>query len=67
MNLNNLYNFKNPIRHFIDIELLWFPTDDNRYEINRLSWTEPFPFRVKKHDDKYRTLKLPNILNFIAS
>lgn len=67
MNLNNLYNFKNPIRHFIDIESLWFPTDDVSYEINKLSWTEPFSFRIKKQDDKYRTLKVPNILNFLAS
>ena len=41
MNLNNLYNFKNPIRHFIDIESLWFPTDDSSFEINKLSWTGP--------------------------
>ena len=67
MNLNNLYNFKNPIRHFIDIESLWFPTDDSSFEINKLSWTGPFSFRIKKQDDKYRTLKIPNILNFLAS
>jgi len=67
MNLNNLYNFKNPIRHFIDIESLWFPTDDSSFEANKLSWTGPFSFRIKKQDDKYRTLKIPNILNFLAS
>ena len=27
MDLNNLYNFKNAVRHFVDIDSLQFPTD----------------------------------------
>lgn len=67
MTLNNLYNFKNPVKHFIDIDSLKFPDDISSFEIERLSWTKPFNFRIKKQDDKYRTLKIPNVLNFAAA
>lgn len=66
MKLNNLYNFKNPIKHFLNIDSITFPEDINNYNIKKLCWTRPIKFRVKKSDDKYRTLKMPNILNFRA-
>ncbi len=67
MKLNNLYNFKNPIKHFLNIDSIIFPQNINNYNIKDLCWTIPIKFRVKKSDDKYRTLKMPNILNFRAS
>lgn len=65
--LNNLYNFKNPVKRFIDIESFKFPENISSFGIEELSWTRPFNFRVKKQDDKYRILKIPNILNFVAA
>lgn len=67
MKLNNLYNFKNPIKNFLNIDSIIFPEDINNYSIKNLCQTRPIKFRVKKSDDKYRTLKMPNILNFRAS
>lgn len=67
MLLNNLYNFKNSVKHFLDIDSLKFPSDISTFEISKLSWVEPFNFRVKKQEDKHRTLKMPNILNFLAA
>ncbi|MGG1689419.1 reverse transcriptase domain-containing protein [Heyndrickxia ginsengihumi] len=67
MKLNNLYNFKNPVKHFLDIDNLNMPEDISSFDIKNLSWTEPFKFRVKKQEDKFRTLKMPNILNFVAA
>lgn len=67
MKLNIAYNFKNPVRHFIDIDNLIFPTDIENYKIDNLVWTEPIRFRIYKGDDKYRTLRMPNILNFAAA
>lgn len=67
MKLNNLYNFKNPVKHFLDIDRLSFPADISTFEISKLCWVEPFNFRVKKQEDKHRTLKMPNILNFQAA
>ncbi|MDO5516401.1 MAG: hypothetical protein Q4F66_02530 [Clostridium sp.] len=67
MKLNNLYNFKNPIKHFLNIDSFIFPDNITSYDIKDLSWTIPIKFRVKKSEDKYRTLKMPNILNFKAS
>ncbi|PFK07353.1 hypothetical protein COJ17_29380, partial [Bacillus thuringiensis] len=64
MELNNLYNFKNPVRHFLDINNVRFPSPVNTIEIADLAWTQPINFRVRKEDNKYRTLKMPNILNF---
>ena len=62
MSLNNIYNFRNPIRHFLNIDAIKKVSITN---INDLCWTEPFPFRVKKQEDEYRTIKMPNIINFI--
>ncbi|MCG3795980.1 hypothetical protein CON78_26160 [Bacillus toyonensis] len=67
MKLNNLYNFKNAVKHFLDIDLLKLPTDISALGISKLSWVEPFNFRVKKQEDTYRTLKMPNILNFVVA
>jgi hypothetical protein len=67
MSLNNLYNFKNPFRFFIDIELLILPDDLSSYTLKNLCWVKPFNFRVKKNEDKFRTLKIPNILNFVVA
>lgn len=67
MNLDNLYNFKNPIRHFVDIKSLEISEDISTFEIKNVSWTKPFKFRVRKQEDKFRTLKIPNILNFIVA
>lgn len=67
MGLNNVYNFKNPVKHFLNIDNLIFPADISAFAINKLVWTEPFGFRIHKDNDKYRTLKMPNILNFVAA
>lgn len=65
--INNLYNFKNPIRHFIKIDELIYPSDIRNLPIENLSWTEPFKFRIKKTMESKRTLKIPNALNFMAA
>ncbi|ARD48488.1 hypothetical protein [Sporosarcina sp. P33] len=67
MKLNNLYNFKNSVKHFLDIDALTLPTDLSSFEISNLSWVAPFNFSVKKQDDSYRSLKIPNILNFVVA
>ena len=60
MRLNYYYNFKNTIRFFMDIEQIDFSSVD----INKNSWSAPFNFRIKKDDNTFRTLKIPNIYNF---
>lgn len=62
MRLNYCYNFKNNIRFFINIEniLSTINIDDRK-----ISWTEPFIFRIRKDSNSYRTLKVPNIYNFL--
>lgn len=67
MNLNYIYNFKNPIRHFINIDSLNYPNDISSFSTEELCWTTPINFRIKKEGDKYRTLKLPNILSFVRA
>ncbi|NFL56933.1 hypothetical protein FDB79_15480 [Clostridium botulinum] len=64
MRFNNLYNFKNPVKHFIDVNSIILPNDIDSLDIKNFSWVKPFNFRVRKQDDKYRILKIPNILNF---
>ena len=44
-----------------------YPKTVQEFPIDKLAWTEPINFRVRKEDDKYRTLKLPNILNFVCA
>lgn len=60
MRFNYYYNFKNTIRFFMDIEQIIFSSVD----INKNSWSAPFNFRIKKDDNAFRTLKIPNIYNF---
>lgn len=67
MKRNNLYNFKNPIKHFLNIDSIKLPPDIESFPIEKLSWVEPINFRVKKQDDMYRSLKMPNVLNFFCS
>ena len=66
-NLNNLYNFKNPVRHFLNLDNIIIPTNINCVELNGISWTTPIKFRIKKDEINYRILKFPNILNFICA
>lgn len=65
-NLKNIYNFKNPIRHFINVDNVIYP--DNVYSLttNELSWSEPIKFRIRKSENDFRTLKFPNFLNFCS-
>lgn len=67
MELNNIYNFKNPVKHFLNIDNMIFPADIATFKIGKLDWTEPFNFRIRKDNDKYRTLKMPNVLNLVAA
>ncbi|WP_066231566.1 hypothetical protein [Metabacillus fastidiosus] len=67
MKLNNLYNFKNAVKHFLDVDALKMPEDITSFDISNLIWVDPFNFRVKKQEDRYRTLKMPNILNFVVA
>jgi len=67
MKLNNLFNFKNPVKNFIDIDKIKLPDNVSSFDLKKLCWVEAFTFRVKKQDDTYRTLKMPNILNFVCA
>lgn len=67
MNLNNLYNFKNAVRHFVDIVSLEYPDDVENFNTRELCWTMPISFNVQKGNGKYRTLKIPNALNFVRA
>ncbi len=67
MSYNNIYNFKNPIRHFIDVDKLIFPTNISSLNIDDTCWTLPIKFRIQKDDSSFRTLKLPNILQTICA
>lgn len=64
---NNLYNFKNTIRHFVNINSLIFPDDIEAFDISKLAWSAPFKYRVRKSSDSFRTLKIPNALVFAAA
>lgn len=64
---NNIYNFKNTIRHFVNIDSLIFPDDIEAFDINKLAWSAPFKYRVRKSSDSFRTLKIPNIFVFVAA
>ena len=63
MRLNYYYNFKNPIRFFINIESLDFTNID----ISKHSWSSPFVFRIRKDENSFRTLSIPNIYNFYSA
>lgn len=64
MNLNNIYNFKNSIKHFVNIDSVIFPEDIYSFDKIEIDRSYPINFRVRKQGNKYRLLKLPNILNF---
>lgn len=61
--MNNAYNFKNPVRHFFNIEKVLFEKSKG-ISIKNLSWTKPIKFKVRKESNLSRTLKMPNVLNF---
>ncbi|WP_455543051.1 hypothetical protein [Intestinibacter sp.] len=67
MQYNNLYNFRNTIRHFVNISNLLYPNDLSTFSINDLCWTRPISFRIRKDDNLYRTIKIPNILSFVRA
>lgn len=62
-----MYNFKNPVRHFLNINNISCPTNIDNINLKHLSWSKPINFRVKKQNNKYRILKMPNILNFLCA
>ena len=62
-NINNLYNFKNPIRHFFNIDKINF-NNVEKLTYKELAWTMPVKFKIFKTEDTQRTLNFPNILNF---
>ncbi|MEH7122490.1 hypothetical protein V7127_04490, partial [Bacillus sp. JJ1773] len=67
MGINTYYNFKNPIRHFLNIDNIIFQPNINELQLEDISWTEPINFRVWKNENKYRVLKMPNLLNFYCA
>ena len=62
-NFNNLYNFKNPIRHFFNLDQIIFD-DSKEFLLDDLSWTEPVKFKIYKTENENRTISFPNVLNF---
>lgn len=62
-NFNNLYNFKNPIRHFFNLNALTFDNLKN-LSFTDLAWTIPVKFKVFKTNLVQRTISFPNILNY---
>lgn len=45
-NLNNLYNFKNPIRHFFNLDAMCFDLSEE-VEFSKLCWTtKPFTRKI---------------------
>lgn len=66
MDLNIIYNFKNPIRHFFDLEKIDYSSAKDR-EIDELSWAAPVSFKIFKTEDSKRTIGFPNILNFYCT
>lgn len=68
MSISNSYNFRNPVRHFVNIDHLDYPSDILSFDpICELCWTKPISFRIYKADDRFRTIKMPNILNFVRA
>lgn len=67
MDINNYYNFKNPIRHFMDIKSIECPFNIKDIGQDRIDYTVPIGFRIRKLCNSSRMLKMPNILNFICA
>ncbi len=63
IDLNSLYNFKNPIRHFFNINAIAFDCSES-CTFEDLAWTTPVKFKIFKTEDSQRTIGFPNILNF---
>lgn len=62
INYNNIYMFKNPIRHFLEFQQLEY----QELDVQKMSWTKPVDFIIRRHydNDGIRILKLPNALNY---
>lgn len=67
MGLNTYYNFKNPIRHFFNLDNIKFQSNVNELELDDLGWAESINFRVWKNEKIHRVLKFPNIINFYVA
>lgn len=67
MDYNTIYNFKNSIRHFICIDSLTFPTPPSSIDIENTCWTKPIKFTIRKNNDSFRTLKIPNIISLTCA
>lgn len=63
IDLNSLYNFKNPIRHFFNINAIAFDCSES-CTFKDLAWTTPVKFKIFKTEEEQRTIGFPNILNF---
>ena len=57
MDLNNLYNFKNAVRHFVDIDSLEYPDDVENFNTRELCWTMPISFNVQKREWKVQNFE----------
>ena len=57
MSYNNIYNFKNPIKHFIDIDSLIFSPTISTLDIEDTCWTIPIKFKINKDNTSFRTLR----------
>lgn len=61
----NIYMFKNPIRHFLNVENLIY----NEIKSNKENtWTQPIIFKIRKYygSSEFRTLSLPNFQSFYS-
>lgn len=61
--LNNIYNFKNPIRHFFNLDNIKFDASES-CKFKDLTWTAPVKFKIFKTENSQRVISFPNILNF---
>jgi hypothetical protein len=55
------------VRHFVDIDSLEYSDDIENFNTRELCWTMPISFNIQKGNGRYRTLKIPNILNFMRA
>lgn len=62
-NFNNLYNFKNTIRYFFNLDKLDFKNTEN-LKFDELAWAKPVKFKIFKTEESQRIISFPNILNF---
>lgn len=57
--LNILYNFKNPIRHFFDLEKIDYSTA-KKCVIDDFAWATPTPFKIFKTETTRRVCSCTN-------